>query len=328
MRDNILELKNLKKYFPVKSGMFSKEKGLVHAVDDVTLEIRRGETFGLVGESGCGKSTLSRTLLKLTEPTSGQIIFDGEDITKHSYKEMRKYRKHMSMIFQKPYASLNPRETVGQIISAPFIVHKEFNKKDVSKRVSELMELVGLSERYVNRYPHEFSGGQRQRIAIARAIALNPKLIVCDEPVSALDVSIQSQILNLLKDIQKEFNLTYIFVSHDLSVVNYMADRIAVMYLGTIVELAKSTQLYLKPYHPYTKALFSAIPEPNLGTKKERISIKGEIPNPINPPSGCPFSTRCNYVMDICLKERPKLIHINEDHMVACHLYKKGSDID
>lgn len=318
----------MKKYFPLKKGMFSNEKGVVHAVDDVTFEVRRGETFGLVGESGCGKSTLSRTLLKLLEPTSGEIIFDGEDITNYSYKEMRKYRKNMSMIFQKPYSSLNPRETVGEIIAAPLIVHEKLDRKDVLKRVLELMELVGLSKNYINRYPHEFSGGQRQRISIARTIALNPKLIVCDEPVSALDVSIQSQILNLLKDIQEEFNLTYIFVSHDLSVVNYMADRIAVMYLGTIVELTNGDELYENPYHPYTKALFSAIPEPDLEIKKERIILKGDIPSPINPPSGCPFSTRCNYVMDICHRNRPKLINVSEEHLVACHLYKKGSDID
>lgn len=326
MRDNILELYNIKKYFPGKSGIFSEQKGLVHAVDNVSFNVRRGETFGLVGESGCGKSTLSRTLLKLLEPTSGKVIFEGKDITNCSYKDMRKYRKYMSMIFQKPYSSLNPRETVGEIISSPFIVHGVSNKKETLTSVLKLMDLVGLSKNYINRYPHEFSGGQRQRIGIARAISLNPKLIVCDEPVSALDVSIQSQILNLLKDIQRDYKLTYIFVSHDLSVVNYMSDRVAVMYLGTIVELASSDQLYLNAYHPYTKALLSAIPEPNPKIAKKRIILKGEIPSPTNPPLGCPFSTRCNFVMDICHEIRPSLVKINEDHLVACHLYQEGSE--
>ncbi len=327
MSENILELKNIKKYFPIRKGMFSDEKGEVRAVNDISINIKRGETFGIVGESGCGKSTLARTILKLVEPTAGNIVFNNTDITYLKRKEMVKYRKEMSIIFQKPYSALNPRESVRSIISAPLIVHKTSNKQEITERVLELMDLVGLSKNYLDRYPHEFSGGQRQRIVIARAIALNPSLVICDEPVSALDVSIQSQILNLLKDIQEEFNLTYIFVSHDLSVVNFMADRVGVMYLGSIVEQAKSEDLYDDPLHPYTKALLSAIPEPNFDKTKERIILKGDIPNPTDLPKGCKFSTRCSYVMDICHNLEPKLTEISDDHLVACHLYSGGDVI-
>lgn len=321
MNDNLLELKNLKKYYPVRKGLFSNNKGVVRAVDDISISIKKGETFGLVGESGCGKSTLSRTLLKLIEPDEGKIIFEGKDITGLNNRQMRPYRRDMSMIFQKPYASINPRESVREIISAPFVVHKMLTKADMDKKVMELMDLVGLSNNYLNRYPHEFSGGQRQRIVIARALALNPKLIVCDEPVSALDVSIQSQILNLLMDLQREFKLTYVFVSHDLSVVNYMADRVGVMYLGSILEQADSKEMYSNPKHPYTQALLSAIPEPDMKSKKERIILKGDIPNPASPPIGCKFSSRCSHVMEICKKERPELKDLGSDHVVACHLY-------
>lgn len=327
MSDNLVELKGIKKYYPIRKGLFSHEKSLVRAVDGVSLEIKKGETFGLVGESGCGKSTLSRTLLRIIDPTEGKIIFEDTDITTIKSKEMKKYRKEMSMIFQNPYSSLNPRESVRDIISAPIIVHKEMGKKETDKRVLELMDLVGLSSKYIDRYPHEFSGGQRQRIGIARAIALNPKLIVCDEPVSALDVSIQSQILNLLKDIQAKFNLTYIFVSHNLSVVYYMADRVAVMYMGNIVELSDSVDLYNHPCHPYTKVLLSAIPEINSESKKGRIILNGDIPNPSNPPKGCRFSTRCSRVMDICHTKMPELIRVNNEHLVACHLYQRGDGI-
>lgn len=327
MNDNILELKNIKKHFPIRKGLFSDENGVVCAVNNVSVDIKRGETFGIVGESGCGKSTLARTMMKLIEPTDGNIVFDNTDITNLNRKQMIKYRKEMSMIFQKPYSALNPRESVKEIISAPLIVHKISNKKEINKRVLELMELVGLSNSYLDRYPHEFSGGQRQRIVIARALALNPKLVVCDEPVSALDVSIQSQVLNLLKDVQDKFNLTYIFVSHDLSVVNFISDMVAVMYLGSIVEQAKNEELYNNPLHPYAKALLSAIPEPNFNKKKERIVLKGDIPNPYNLPEGCKFATRCSYVMDICKSIEPKLTEVRDHHLVACHLYSGGDEI-
>ena len=314
MRNKILEVKELKKYF-------NTPKGLLHAVDNVTFSIEEGKTLGIVGESGCGKSTTGRAILRLHEPTSGEVIFNGKNILNCSKKEMRDLRKDMQIIFQDPFASLNPRKTVSEIIGEPLRLHGIIkDKKERNKKVLELMETVGLAERLVNTYPHELDGGRRQRIGIARALALDPKFILCDEPVSALDVSIQAQILNLLKKLQKERGLTYIFITHDLSVVNYFSDEIAVMYLGQVVEKATSEELFDNPKHPYTKALLSAIPVPSLDKKRERILIKGEITSPINPKPGCRFAPRCEYAMDKCFNEQPELLDINNDHYVSCHL--------
>ncbi|WHH60106.1 dipeptide ABC transporter ATP-binding protein [Petroclostridium sp. X23] len=324
MSDTLLEVKNVKKYFKLKSGIFSRRRGWVKAVDDVSFSVKKGETFGLVGESGCGKSTVSRVILRLTQANSGQIIFDGEDILKLSNKEMREKRRLMQMVFQKPFESLNPRVTIGDIIGSPFEIHKAASRKEKKRKVQELLAYVGLEPRYINRYPHEFSGGQRQRIGIARAIALRPKLIICDEPISALDVSIQAQILNLLKDMQKDFGLSYIFISHNLSVVKYMSNRIAVMYMGKIVEIASKEELYKNNKHPYTKALLSAIPIPDIDIKKERILLKGDLPSPINPPEGCRFRTRCEYAMRICAQSYPALMDVGNNHFVACHLYHEA----
>ena len=313
MSDILLEVKDLKKYFQTPAGM-------LHAVDGLSFRLERGKTLGVVGESGCGKSTTGRAILRLHEPTSGEIIFEGRDITKISAKEMQKLRSEMQIIFQDPFASLNPRKSVSEIIGEPFRLHKVYKTKaEKNARVLELMELVGLSERMVNTYPHELDGGRRQRIGIARALALNPKFIVCDEPVSALDVSIQAQILNLLKDLQKELGLTYMFITHDLSVVNYFSDEIVVMYLGKVVEHAESEALFEHPTHPYTKALLSAIPVPSLGEKKERILLKGEITSPINPKPGCRFAPRCEYAKECCFKESPELKQTTANHFVACH---------
>jgi len=321
----IIEVKNLKKYFPIKRGIIlSKHVGDVKAVDDVSFYIRKGETLGLVGESGCGKSTVARTIIRLLEPTDGQIIFDGSDITKLSNKDLRKIRKDMQIIFQDPYSSLNPRMTVSEIIGEPLEVHGIVrNSQEKEKRVQELLELVGLAPYHATRYPHEFSGGQRQRIGIARALALNPKFIVADEPTSALDVSIRSQIINLMQDLQKEFKLTYLFISHDLAVIRHICDRIAVMYLGKIVEIANNDDLYNSPLHPYTQALLSAIPipDPEVAEKRKKIVLTGDVPSSVNPPSGCRFHPRCPSVMDICSKEEPILKEINPGHFVACHLY-------
>jgi len=321
----IIEVKNLKKYFPIKRGIIlSKHVGDVKAVDDVSFYIRKGETLGLVGESGCGKSTVARTIIRLLEPTDGQIIFDGIDITKLSNKDLRKIRKDMQIIFQDPYSSLNPRMTVSEIIGEPLEVHGIVrNSQEKEKRVQELLELVGLAPYHATRYPHEFSGGQRQRIGIARALALNPKFIVADEPTSALDVSIRSQIINLMQDLQKEFKLTYLFISHDLAVIRHICDRIAVMYLGKIVEIANNDDLYNSPLHPYTQALLSAIPipDPEVAEKRKKIVLTGDVPSSVNPPSGCRFHPRCPSVMDICSKEEPILKEINPGHFVACHLY-------
>ncbi len=319
MRDVLLETKDLKKYFTVRSGMLSNIKGYVKAVDGVSLAIRRGETFGLVGESGCGKSTLGRLILRLIEPTDGQCIFEGTNIYSLKGKDMRKLRRDIQIVFQDPYASLNPKMTVGKIIGEPLLVFNIIpDKKEREKRVRHLLEIVGLNSEHYGRYPHEFSGGQRQRICIARALSLHPKLIICDEAVSALDVSVQAQILNLLKDLQKEFNLTYIFISHDLSVIKHISDKVGVMYLGRIVELAYSKTIFKNPVHPYTKALLSAIPEPNPKIIKDRIILQGDIPNPINPPEGCTFHPRCTYSCSQCMRQRPDLIQISEDHFVAC----------
>ena len=325
MDDILLDVRHVSKTFPVKGGMFSRAKGVVHAVDDVSFTVKRGETFGLVGESGCGKSTLSRTVLQLVPADSGEILFHGRDLCKMKGTELRRQRQHMRMVFQKPFDSLNPRQTVRQIIFAPMAVHsREYGGKLAEKRVLSLMEKVGLPAAYIDRYPHEFSGGQRQRIGIARALALNPELIICDEPVSALDVSIQAQILNLLMDLQQELGLTYLFISHNLSVVKHMSSRIAVMYLGSIVELADADELYEKALHPYTQALLSAIPDPSIAGQRERIILTGDIPSPINPPAGCRFCTRCQYATQRCKQERPPLYEVGADYRVACFRYEEG----
>ncbi|WP_413301007.1 dipeptide ABC transporter ATP-binding protein [Bacillus sp. 1P10SD] len=322
MKSNtLLEVRNVKKYFPVKDkNLFSSQKHYVQAVNDVSFTINEGETFGLVGESGCGKSTLARLIMGLIKADSGEINFQGKNFLDLHGKELRKSRKQMQMVFQKPYESLNPKMTVGQIISAPFDIHGVYNKKERIQKVKELLEMVGLSQQYINRYPHEFSGGQRQRIGIARAIALHPKLVICDEAVSALDVSIQSQILNLLNDLQKEFKLTYLFISHDLSVVKHVSDKIGVMYLGELVEVGDSETIYNNPKHPYTQALLSAIPIPDPTYKKEQIILEGDLPSPINPPSGCRLSTRCPYAIPVCKEMKPALDPLDTNHSAACHL--------
>ena len=324
MSEPILRVDHLKKYFPVKAKMFSGGGGTVHAVDDVSFHIEKGETFGLVGESGCGKSTLSRTILNLVPADSGGILFCNEELKGLKGKRMENVRRNMRMIFQKPYSSLNPRERVKDIIGAPLKIHKTVPAEEYEKEVLRLMDMVGLNREWLNRFPHEFSGGQRQRIGIARALSGNPKLIICDEPVSALDVSIQSQVLNLLKDLQREFGLTYLFISHNLSVVKFMADRIAVMYLGVLVEMADSEEIYKNAAHPYTKALLSAIPEARTDRKKERIILNGDIPSPVNPPPGCRFSTRCPHASERCRREQPKLLEIGQGHSCACFLTEKG----
>jgi len=317
----LVEVKNLKKFFPVRSHFFSREKAFVQAVVGVNLTIRRGETLGLVGESGCGKSTLGRLILRLEEPTEGQILFEGEDILLYSAEHLRLLRRQMQIIFQDPYSSLNPRKTIGSIIGEPLIIHKIGGKKEREERVLKLMEVVGLRPEHINRYPHEFSGGQRQRIGIARALALNPKLIIADEPVSALDVSIQAQVLNLLEDLQDEFHLTYLFIAHDLSVVEHISDRVAVMHLGRVAELAQSDDLYRRPKHPYTQALLSANPVPDPTLERKRILLQGEVPSPINPPPGCNFHTRCPHRFEPCDKEVPQFKEIEPSHWVACYLY-------
>ncbi|MCC2677696.1 MAG: oligopeptide transporter, ATP-binding protein [Pseudobdellovibrio sp.] len=319
MQDIILEAKGIKKHFPIRKGFFMREVGQVKAVEEINLSVRRGETLGLVGESGCGKSTLGRTLIRLYEPTAGTIQFDGADFAALSGSDLRKKRRDIQMIFQDPYASLDSRMTVGQIVEQPFKIHGILEKNEREARVKQLLELVGLKASHVNRYPHEFSGGQRQRISIARAVALDPKLIICDEPVSALDVSIQAQVLNLLKDLQERLKLTYIFISHDLSVIEHVCDRIAVMYLGRIVELASRDELFSNPMHPYTRALMSSIPTIGTGKKKMQKILSGEIPSPINPPSGCAFHPRCSYKIDECSKILPPLLPIgNTEHTKAC----------
>ncbi len=320
----LLDVRDLVMHFPLTQGIiFQKKVGAVQAVDGVSLSVNKGETLGLVGESGCGKSTTGRAILQLYKPTAGEVFFNGRDLTKLNGGDMRKMRRHLQMIFQDPYASLNPRMTVGSIVSEPMQIHNLVPKNQRNQRVQELLQTVGLNPYFANRYPHEFSGGQRQRIGIARALAANPDFIVCDEPVSALDVSIQAQIVNLLEDLQNEFGLTYLFIAHDLSVVRHISDRVAVMYLGKIVELADRNALYDDPLHPYTKALLSAvpIPDPVIEKKRERIILTGDVPSPINPPSGCHFHTRCPYVMDVCKQIDPILADQGEGHFVACHLY-------
>ena len=320
----LLEVKNLVMHFPLTQGIiFQRKVGAVQAVDGISLSVKKGETLGLVGESGCGKSTTGRAILQLYKPTSGEVNFNGRDLTKLDSGEMRKMRRHLQMVFQDPYASLNPRMTVGNIVSEPMQIHKLVPKGERTQRVQELLQTVGLNPYFANRYPHEFSGGQRQRVGIARALAANPDFIVCDEPVSALDVSIQAQVVNLLEDLQEQFGLTYLFIAHDLSVVRHISDRVAVMYLGKIVELADRNELYDDPLHPYTKALLSAvpIPDPVIEKRRERIILTGDVPSPINPPSGCHFHTRCPYVMEVCKKIDPIFADQGRSHFVACHLY-------
>lgn len=319
--ETILEVKNLVKYFPITKGfIFQRQVGAVKAVDDVSFSIRQGETLGLVGESGCGKTTTGRVILRLMEPTSGEASFEGRNIFKLSKEELRRMRRNMQIIFQDPYSSLNPRMTVGDIIGEPLEIHNLARGKEKVRRVQELLDVVGLSPYHANRYPHEFSGGQRQRIGIARALAVNPKLIICDEPVSALDVSIQAQVLNLLEELQKEFGLTYLFIAHDLSVVKHISDRIAVMYLGRIVEVAPTEELFANPQHPYTEALLSAVPIPDPGMRRQRIILPGDVPSPINPPKGCRFHTRCNYVQDRCRVNDQPLLDVGSGHYVACEV--------
>jgi len=320
----LLEVKNLKKYFPVRSGLFSRVSAWVKAVDDVSLDVREGETFGLVGESGCGKTTAGRTILRLMEPTAGEVTFEGQNIFQMKNRQLRSMRRRMQIIFQDPYSSLNPRMTVGSIVGEPLKIHGIAKGAALQERIGDLLTRVGLSPEHRGRYPHEFSGGQRQRIGIARALALNPRFIVCDEAVSALDVSIQAQILNLLKELQQEYHLAYLFISHDLNVVEYLADRIAVMYLGKLVEIAQTETLFLAPKHPYTQALLSANPVPDPSLKTDRTILTGDVPSPLHPPSGCRFHTRCPKVMDLCATKEPPLIQIGQGkatHQVWCHLY-------
>lgn len=315
-----LEVKNLIKTFPVgKKGFFSKPAGFVHAVDGVSLSIKSGETLGIVGESGCGKSTLGRVMTHLLPATDGQVLLNGVDVTNAKGEDLQKLRRTIQMIFQDPYSSLNPRHTVGRIVGMPLVVQNINPAQGRKKRVQELLELVGLNPEHYNRYPHEFSGGQRQRIGIARSLALEPKIIIADEPVSALDVSIQAQILNLLQDLQKQLDLSYVFIAHDLSVVKHVSDRVAVMYLGKIVEEAGSEELYSNPMHPYTLALLSAVPEPNPEKVRQRILLTGDVPSPINPPSGCRFRTRCWRATELCATTEPPLVQISNNHKVACH---------
>jgi len=323
MRRNgyLVEVKNLKKYFPIRKGVLSRVINYVKAVDGVSFSIKKGEILGLVGESGCGKTTVGKCILRLIEPTEGEVIFEGKDISGLSNEELRKMRKNMQIIFQDPYGSLNPRMTVRDIVGRSLSIHNlAQGERQREERVAELLEIVGLKKEHMGRYPHEFSGGQRQRIGIARALALNPEFVVCDEPVSALDVSIQAQIINLLKELQEKFNLTYLFISHDLSVVRYVSDRIAVMYLGKIVELANWDEIYSSPLHPYTEALLSAIPIPDPQVKKECKILEGDVPSPINPPSGCRFHPRCPHTRLECSQFEPEFKDVGGGHYVACHL--------
>ena len=320
MKESLLKVDNLKKYFPMYGGIFSKVIGHVQAVDGVSFDLQRGEILGLVGESGCGKTTVGRLILGLLEPTEGDILFENKSLAGMSKSALRRLKRDMQIIFQDPYASLNPRMSIGEIIAEPLLVHAIAKSREREERVIYLLQKVGLEAGYRNRYPHEFSGGQRQRIGIARALALQPKLIVCDEPVSALDVSIQAQVINLLEELQDEFGLTYLFIAHDLSVIKHMSDQVAVMYLGKIVEKAATQNLYADPLHPYTQALLSAVPLPDPFAAKEQIILSGDVPSPINPPSGCRFRTRCPYVYEACHHKEPSLDEVKSEHWAACHL--------
>jgi oligopeptide transport system ATP-binding protein len=325
--ETLLTVEDLVMYFPIRRGVFQNVVGHVHAVDGISFEIKRGETLGLVGESGCGKSTTGRAILQLYKPTSGKVIFQGQNLVNLRGQKMRQMRRQMQMIFQDPYASLNPRMTVEQIIGEPLIIHNILKGSDVRSRVEELLKLVRLNPAYTDRYPHEFSGGQRQRIGVARALALQPDLIICDEPISALDVSVQAQVVNLLEDLQSEMNLTYLFIAHDLSMVRHISDRVAVMYLGVMAELAEREELYSNPLHPYTIALLSAVPIPSpiIEAKRKRIILKGDVPSPVNPPSGCRFHTRCPLAESICTDKRPEWREVSTNHFVACHLVESAS---
>lgn len=320
MAGNLLEVRNLKKYYSVKSGFLNKDRRSVKAVDGINLSVKQGEILGIVGESGCGKSTLGRSILRLIEPTSGEVIFEGTNICGLKKEEMRLKRREMQIVFQDPGASLNPRLTVGEIIGEPLEVFHICEGKEKEERIYKLMDLVGINRAYINRFPHEFSGGQRQRLGIARALAVKPKLIICDEPVSALDVSIRAQVLNLMKELKDKLNLTYIFISHDLSVVHHICDRVAVMYLGRVVEIADKKQIYENPVHPYTKALLSAIPMPDPEVKRERIILQGDVPNPADPPSGCHFHKRCPYAKKECSETVPPFVTVEPGHQVLCWL--------
>jgi oligopeptide transport system ATP-binding protein len=324
----LVEVKNLKKHFPILRGVLRRQVGAVQAVDGVTFNIYKGETLGLVGESGCGKSTTGRTILQLLEPTDGQVLYEGQELTALNKNEMRKARRHMQMIFQDPYASLNPRMSVGSIVGEPLQIHNIGSGQSRKDRIQELLRLVGLNPYFINRYPHEFSGGQRQRIGIARALATNPAFIVADEPISALDVSIQAQVVNLMDDLKADLGLTYLFIAHDLSMVRYISDRVAVMYLGRIVELSNRDEIFDHPLHPYTQALLSAIPipDPEKEAKRQRLILEGDVPSPANPPSGCRFHPRCSYATEICSQEDPEFRNLGSDsvpHSVACHHAEK-----
>jgi oligopeptide transport system ATP-binding protein len=320
--DVLLKVVDLKMHFPIYRGVFQRQVGAVHAVDGVSFDVKRGETLGLVGESGCGKSTTGRAILQLYKPTAGEIFFEGTDLVTLKREEMRWMRRQMQMIFQDPYASLNPRMTVAEIVAEPLSVHNVATGKEIQERVAHLLEIVGLNPSFAGRYPHEFSGGQRQRIGVARALALQPSFIICDEPISALDVSIQAQVVNLLEDLQEQFNLTYLFIAHDLSMVRHISRRVAVMYLGVIMELANRDDLYLEPLHPYTQALLSAvpIPDPLADINRKRVILEGDVPSPVNPPSGCRFRTRCPIADKICAESRPEFREVKAGHFVACHL--------
>ena len=325
-REKLFQLDQVRKYYTIPPTGFRSEPGIVKAVDGITLDIFKGETLGLVGESGCGKSTLGRTMIRLEDPTGGKVIYQNEDILPYSQKEMAPLRRKMQIMFQDPYSSLNPRHTVGRIVGEGLLIHKVGTKREREEKVRELLSVVGLRPEAYSCYPHEFSGGQRQRVGIARALALNPELIVCDEPVSALDVSIQAQVINLLLDLQKEFHLTYLFISHDLSVVRYISDRVAVMYLGRLVELAGNETLYENPLHPYTEVLLDAVPTPQVKEKRRHKELKGDLPSPLSPPTGCHFHPRCPKAMDICREKVPALVEHEKDHWVRCFLYSQETE--
>ncbi|WP_181347193.1 ABC transporter ATP-binding protein [Thalassobacillus sp. CUG 92003] len=322
MADAILKIEGLEKFFPIKAGVFKRTVGHVKAVNDVSFDVKEKETFSLVGESGCGKSTLGRSILRILEPTGGKVMFEDENILRFSPEKIRQLRKDIQLVFQDPYSALNPRMTVRQLVSEPLFTHFDLKKKDVDPKVDDILEKVGLPIEHADRYPHQFSGGQRQRISIARALVLKPKFVVADEPVSALDVSIQAQILKLLMDLQEEFNLTYLFISHDLNVVKHISDRVGVMYLGKMMEMTETDSIYEDPLHPYTQALLSAVPKSDPLETKDRVILQGDVPSPADPPSGCPFHLRCPKAMDVCSSVEPEFKEVKPHHLVACHLYE------